>query len=122
MLGLPIAIGFLGKLYLFSSGLRAGEFALIVVMGINSAIAAFYYLRLAFAPLLDRRDDRDEPLVETRFSSRKLAALISAVGVVVLLPFAGKLASLSDQAATFTGPTTTDSIVADVQSEPVVAR
>lgn len=99
MLGLPFAIGFLGKFYLFTAGLRAGEVALIVVMGVNSAIAAFYYLRLAGAPLLEPRDEHDAPLVVTRFGSRKLAGAISAVGVLALLPFANRLAMLSDHAA-----------------------
>ncbi len=102
MLGLPIAIGFLGKLYLFTAGLRAGEIALIVVMGLNSAIAAFYYLRLAFTPMLEIPNDRDAPLVVTQFTMRKLAGAVSALGVVVLLPFAGRLATMSDHAATYT--------------------
>ncbi|MCA9292897.1 MAG: NADH-quinone oxidoreductase subunit N [Phycisphaerales bacterium] len=121
MLGLPFAIGFLGKFYLFTAGLRAGEVALIVVMGLNSAIAAFYYLRLAGAPLLEHRDEHEASLVVTAFNSRKLAGLISAVGVLALLPFADRLATLSDHAASY-GASSEAAQASASQAEHVDAR
>jgi NADH-quinone oxidoreductase subunit N len=84
LLGLPPLLGFFGKLPLFTSGIAAGEITLVVILGLNSAIAAFYYLRLAFLPLTDARDATIEQTVEAPFIGRKLAGLLSAGGVVVL--------------------------------------
>lgn len=84
LLGLPPLLGFFGKLPLFTSGIAAGEIVLVVILGINSAIAAFYYLRLAFLPLTDARDTTVEQTVEAPFIGRKLAGLLSAGGVIVL--------------------------------------
>lgn len=84
LLGLPPLLGFFGKLPLFTSAIHAKEYVLVIVLGINSAIAAFYYLKLAFLPFLERKDDFAEPIVAGPFASRTLGALVSAAGVVVL--------------------------------------
>ncbi|MFN5945588.1 MAG: NADH-quinone oxidoreductase subunit N [Phycisphaerae bacterium] len=84
LLGLPPLLGFFGKLPLFTSGIAAGEITLVVILGLNSAIAAFYYLRLAFLPLTDARDATIEQTVESPVFSRKIGGLLSAGGVIVL--------------------------------------
>ncbi len=56
LLGMPPLFGFWGKLPLFSSALSSGEVWLVVVMALNSAAAAFYYLKLAGTPLLSEPD------------------------------------------------------------------
>lgn len=84
LLGLPPLLGFFGKLPLFTSAIRAGEIPLVIILGLNSAIAAYYYLRLAFTPLLEKADASAEPIVASPFRSRQVAAVVSAGGVVVL--------------------------------------
>lgn len=98
LLGMPPLLGFFGKLFLFTSALAAGEITLVVVMGLNSAIAAFYYLRLVAAPYLEPTDKNAEPSVLTAFSPRIIAAVLSAAGVVLLVFPAGRLMSISNQA------------------------
>jgi hypothetical protein len=58
----------------------------VIILGINSAIAAFYYLRIVSFTL-------------TAFPTRLLAAVASAAAVVVLVPFASPLMRASDAAA-----------------------
>ncbi len=99
LLGLPPLLGFFGKFYLFTSAIAAGEIALVVVLGVNSAIAAFYYLRLVAAPLLEDPDDQTRSFTITAFPTRLLAAVASAAAVVVLVPFASPLMRASDAAA-----------------------
>jgi NADH-quinone oxidoreductase subunit N len=99
LLGLPPLLGFFGKFYLFTSAIAAGEIALVVVLGVNSAIAAFYYLRLVAAPLLEDPDDQTRSFTLTAFPTRLLAAVASAAAVVVLVPFASPLMRASDAAA-----------------------
>ncbi|MBL8746193.1 MAG: NADH-quinone oxidoreductase subunit N [Phycisphaerae bacterium] len=102
LLGLPPLLGFAGKFYLFTSAISAGEIALVVIMGLNSAVAAFYYLRLAGAPLLEK--SAGDEVSGCPYRSRGIAAALSAASVVALLPFAGRLMSASDKAATIRSP------------------
>lgn len=44
--GLPPTLGLVGKLYLFSATLQAGQLALALIGVITSLISAFYYLRV----------------------------------------------------------------------------
>lgn len=106
LLGLPILLGFMGKLFLFASGISAGEIALVVIMAINSAIAAYYYLRLAFFPLLETRDESAEPMQTLPYPSRVIASVISAGGVLALIPLTHTLWTQAEVAAEYREPVT----------------
>lgn len=86
LLGFPPLLGFFAKLFLFTSAMSAGEIALVVVMGLNSAVGAFYYLRLVSAAYFDRSGgaERSRP---TALWGRALAAALSGASVVAALPF-----------------------------------
>ncbi len=84
LLGFPPLLGFFSKLPLFTSAIAANEIALVIVLGINSAIAAVYYLRIAFAPNLENPDAALEPARRSPFASRTIAGVIAAAAVVVL--------------------------------------
>lgn len=99
LLGFPPLLGFLGKFVLFSSAISQGEIILVVVLGVNSAIAAFYYLRLVAVPLLEAPDAARPAPAPTPFFSRPLAALASAGGVVLLALFGEALLRSSERAA-----------------------
>lgn len=101
LLGLPPLLGFFGKLPLFTSAIRAGEIPLVIILGINSAVAAYYYLRLAFAPMLEQADESSEPIVQAPFRSRQVAAVVSAGGVVVLSILGNSLMEHSRTAAEY---------------------
>ncbi|MHC4429137.1 MAG: hypothetical protein ACYS0D_11145 [Planctomycetota bacterium] len=47
LIGFPPLLGFAGKLSLFIAGVEAGRLPLVVIAAVNSAISAFYYLRLS---------------------------------------------------------------------------
>jgi NADH-quinone oxidoreductase subunit N len=103
LLGLPPTLGFFAKLPLFTSGMFAGQTVLVVILGLNSAIAAYYYLRLARAAWLESSETRPGQ-AEVRlapFASRTLAGVLSAAGVVVLafVP----LTSFANRAASYSG-------------------
>jgi NADH-quinone oxidoreductase subunit N len=98
LLGLPPLLGFFGKFFLFTSAIAAGEIALVVVMGVASAIAAFYYLRLVAAPLLEDADERGKSYVMTTMGARIFAAVASAASVVALVPAVSNLMRMSDAA------------------------
>jgi NADH-quinone oxidoreductase subunit N len=84
LLGMPPLIGFFAKLPLFMSAISAGEIALVIVLGLNSAIAAYYYLRLVKTPLLTDPDPDAEPILETPSEYRKWITYVSAALVIAL--------------------------------------
>ncbi len=88
MLGFPPLLGFLGKVGLFTSGISAGQYALIVILGINSAIAACYYLRLIAAAYIDDAGKISSPVFASPFAARKVAGVASAFFILFLLVFA----------------------------------
>jgi len=120
LLGLPPLLGFMGKLPLFSSGLAAGETALVVILGLNSAVAAYYYLRIAYTALIEKPDtaSSSSPILEAPFPSRQYAGLLSAVGVVVLTFVGGGVATLAGSSARIVEPAVVIPAAADEIHHP----
>jgi NADH-quinone oxidoreductase subunit N len=82
--GIPGTAGFMAKLAVFRAGLEAGQVTLVIVAVISSVIAAFFYLRVTVAMIMD-----DEP---AEFASEPPAALtlgtqtgLAVTGAVVVL-------------------------------------
>lgn len=98
LLGFPPLLGFFAKLPLFTAGISAGELPLVVILGLNSAIAAFYYLRFVQACLLESPDDQSTQVQASPFAARGFAALLAGVGVVVLVVLSGSLMKHSHEA------------------------
>ncbi len=85
LLGLPPLLGFFSKMPLLTSGVRAGEYGLVVILVLNSAIAAFYYLRIAGSALLESPDLSGASTVRpVGIASRPIAGLLAAACVVGL--------------------------------------
>jgi NADH-quinone oxidoreductase subunit N len=59
--GIPVTAGFVGKFYAIAAGLEAGRWLLVILLIVNSAIGAYYYLRLILMmveqPALQAADD-----------------------------------------------------------------
>lgn len=108
LLGLPPLLGFLGKLPLFTSALGAGEIALVIILGLNSAIAACYYLRLVAVPFLEPGEPATpDTVVSAPFPSRALAGVVAAVLVVVLGLAGGFLGEHAAHAGAYKRPVRT---------------
>lgn len=101
MLGFPPLLGFLGKVGLFTSGVAAGQYALIVILGINSAIAACYYLRLVAAAYIDDKGKVSSPVYASPFATRKIAGVVSAFFVLFLLVFAQPMVNAAYNASKY---------------------
>ena len=99
LLGFPPLLGFIGKVGLITSGITSGHIALVVVLAINSAIAALYYLRLVAAVYLEPASDTG--FRPSAYGSRQVAALISAGGVLVLLLMSNRLITAADDASRY---------------------
>jgi NADH-quinone oxidoreductase subunit N len=112
LLGFPPILGFFGKVPLFTSALGAGHVTLVVILAINSAIAAYYYLRVVAAAMLEA--PTDAPVRDADVPSRLAGALLSAGGVVVLAFLGNTLMSASEKAAEHR-------VFADVETAPGAA-
>jgi NADH-quinone oxidoreductase subunit N len=90
LMGFPPLFGFFAKLPLFQSGWAGGHMALVLILGINSAIAAYYYLRLLSAALLDSPEASArnvESFERAPLAGRDMAgycAVLAMVGLIVL--------------------------------------
>jgi len=89
MLGLPLTAGFMGKVVVFSSALSQGFYALVVVAVLNTAVSAYYYLRLIIVMFFrERTTEWTAPRVP---ASVALAIIITVVGVFYLGLFHNKV-------------------------------
>lgn len=97
--GIPLTAGFVAKLYVFNSAVQANEqwlIALIAIAVVNTAISAFYYLRLVRTMMLD------EPADETRFNASYATQgvlVIAAIAVVVIGVIPSPLISAAQRSA-----------------------
>jgi NADH-quinone oxidoreductase subunit N len=82
LIGMPPLGGFMAKFYLFGAAVRAGYVGLAVVAVLNSAVAAYYYLRVIVAMYM-REPDRTPASWAPSFAGA-LALAVALVGVVLL--------------------------------------
>lgn len=108
LLGFPPLLGFMAKLPLFTAGISAGEIALVVILGLNSAIAAFYYLRIVKAAMIDdpkgEAGSDEAAMHHPAYGLRFATGVCSAVGVIALSILAGQLAGGAVTASSYLAP------------------
>jgi NADH-quinone oxidoreductase subunit N len=89
LLGLPLTAGFIGKVMVFRAALNEGFYALVVVAVLNTAVSAYYYLRLIIVMFFrERTTEWAAPRVP---ASAALAIIITLVGVFYLGLFPNKI-------------------------------
>jgi NADH-quinone oxidoreductase subunit N len=100
LIGVPLTAGFFGKFYVFKAALDANLVWLTVLGLLNSAVAAYYYLRIIVVMYMHEPSPSSDGL-QPLSAGLKTALLASAVATVVLgvfpslvLDFAGKSATL----------------------------
>ncbi|CAM3676029.1 NADH-quinone oxidoreductase subunit NuoN [Smaragdicoccus niigatensis] len=81
--GLPLTSGFIGKLGVFVAAFNAGEWPLVVVGVISSAIAAFFYLRVVVMMFFTPQSDDSVTVFEGHRPS--IAAAAIAIAATILL-------------------------------------
>ena len=58
LIGIPITGGFFGKFYIFSAALKSNLIGLTVIGLVNSAVGAYYYLRVIVSMYMQRAASR----------------------------------------------------------------
>lgn len=116
LIGLPLTVGFFGKYYLIRPALDAGWYGLVIVLVLNAAVSAGYYLRIIGAmflrsPANGNAAAADEPALAAvacgegecmRTVPLMLAAVLSALGSLTLGTYLPATSSLSEAARSAT--------------------
>ncbi len=95
--GIPPTVGFFAKLYVLLAAVDAGLVWLAVILVLNAAMAAFYYLRVVVYMYM--RDPEPDPAPIDTYPFGSLALALSVAGVLVLGIFPGAILSLLEVSA-----------------------
>ncbi len=100
LIGVPLTGGFFGKFYIFKAALQSNLIWLTILGLLNSAVAAYYYLRLIV--LMYMREPGEvtgaiEPLPLTLHA----ALILPVIGTLLLGIFPGALIQFANQSAGF---------------------
>jgi len=82
LVGIPPTAGFVGKFYLFGAAVRSGYIWLAVLGVLNSAVAAYYYLRVIVTMYM--REPEGTPTDVAPSFAGALALLVALWGVIQL--------------------------------------
>lgn len=100
LIGVPLTGGFFGKFYIFKAALDSGLLWLTVLGLLNSAVAAYYYLRILVVMYFHEPGEATEsvppvtPDLQVALWGSAIATIILGVFPSSILDFAGKSASL----------------------------
>jgi NADH-quinone oxidoreductase subunit N len=95
--GIPPTVGFFAKLYVLLASVEAGLAWLAVLIVLNAALAAFYYLRVIVYMYMRDPEPEPAPLDNNPFGSVALA--VSVAGVIALGIFPGAVLRLLEVSA-----------------------
>ena len=90
--GIPPTVGFFAKLYVLVATVNAGLWWLAVIIALNAALAAFYYLRVIVTMYM--RDPESEPAPIDHAAAGNLALTLSVLGVLLLGLFPDRILEL----------------------------
>jgi len=91
LLGMPLTAGFMGKIVVFGAALREGYVWLVVIGVLNTAVSAYYYLRLIIVMFFrERSTPWDAPKIPAALA---VALIITIAAVFYLGLFPGRVIS-----------------------------
>jgi NADH-quinone oxidoreductase subunit N len=86
---MPLTAGFIGKVMVFRAALDQGYYALVVIGVLNTAISAYYYLRLIVVMFFrERTTTWQAPRIP---ASVGIALVVTVLGVLYLGLFPGRV-------------------------------
>jgi len=95
--GIPPTAGFIAKLYVFNAGVQSDLVWLVLVGVLNTAVSAFYYLRIVghmyFSPAPSEGDIRPDPLLAIAIGASGIGVLVFGVVPTPLIDAAHRAAT-----------------------------
>ena len=75
--GIPLTVGFIGKFYVFFSGVESELWGLLIVLIVGSGIGLYYYLRIVYKMALPLKDSyaSEDGIFVRNFSAQTVLAL-----------------------------------------------
>ena len=89
LIGIPLTGGFFGKFYVFQAAVNAELIGLAVLGLLNTAVAAYYYLRVLVVMYM--QEPKDAPALDPLPPGIAVTLLLSAAAVVYLGVFPGRV-------------------------------
>lgn len=80
--GIPPTVGFVGKFYIFTAAVAAGQLPLAVILALTSAVSVYFYIRVIY--IMYMQEPSAEPVVGMRARCPTAALAVSAAGVLLL--------------------------------------
>jgi NADH-quinone oxidoreductase subunit N len=96
LVGIPPLAGFVAKFYLFGAAVQAGYVWLTVIAVLNSAVAAYYYLRVIVYMYM--REPEGEPVAVAPSLAGGLALALAIIGIILLGVMPAPFADLAQAA------------------------
>ncbi len=97
LIGIPVTGGFFAKFYVFSAALKSNLVGLTIIAVMNSAVAAYYYLRVIVYMYM--RDERVEAPVARIPASLGIGLAISLIATIYLGVLPGRVLEYALQSA-----------------------
>jgi NADH-quinone oxidoreductase subunit N len=97
LIGIPVTGGFFAKFYVFSAALKSNLVGLTIIGVMNSAIAAYYYLRIIVYMYM--RDERTEAPVARIPAGLGIGLAISLIATIYLGVLPGRVLEYAIQSA-----------------------
>jgi len=100
--GIPLTAGFIGKFYIFTTGVESELWFLLTMLIIGSAIGLYYYLRLIYIMLQPAEDDaNDTAVVSLPLGVHAVMAAMTAAIIYLGVYPAPMIDTLQSLASTF---------------------
>src|SRR5208337_3951894 len=97
LIGIPVTGGFFAKFYVFSAALQANLVGLVIIGVMNSAIAAYYYLRIIIYMYM--RDERTEAPVTPIPASLGVGLAMCLIATIYLGVLPGRVLGYAIESA-----------------------
>src|SRR6201991_291347 len=89
LLGMPLTAGFIGKIMVFGAAIEQGYYVLVVIGVLNTAVSAYYYLRLIIVMFFGERTTAwQAPRIP---ASVAVTLVLTVLGVLYLGVFPGRV-------------------------------
>jgi NADH-quinone oxidoreductase subunit N len=97
LIGIPITGGFFAKFYVLNSDLKSGLVGLAVILVLNSALGAYYYLRIIV--MMYMREPRGDVPVTAIRPAAAVALAVCVAATLALGIFPGRVLDYTTQSA-----------------------
>jgi NADH-quinone oxidoreductase subunit N len=116
LIGIPITGGFFAKFYVFSAALKANLIWLTIIGVLNSAIGAYYYLRIIVVMYM--RESRNEVPVNPISLGVALALVVSIVATLYLGILPNRILGIAQRSAQELVPTSSNGVARGQTPQP----